>query len=47
MLHAVDAGDIGKMSSGMRVSARFAEARSGSIRDIACFEPETSAKGAP
>jgi uncharacterized OB-fold protein len=47
MLHAVDAGDIGKMSSGMRVSARFAAERSGNIRDIACFEPETSGKGAP
>ena len=46
MLHAVDAGDIGKMASGMRVKARFAAERSGTIRDIACFEPEASARGA-
>ncbi len=40
LLHAVDAGDEGRMSSGMRVKARFAEERSGRIEDIACFEPE-------
>jgi uncharacterized OB-fold protein len=40
MLHAVDAGDIAKMSTGMRVTARFAAEKSGNIRDIACFEPE-------
>jgi len=40
MLHAVDPGDIEKMSTGMRVKARFADERSGTIRDIVCFEPE-------
>ena len=47
MLHAVDAGDMANMASGMRVRARFAAERSGSIRDIACFELETSGKAAP
>ena len=40
MLHAVDAGDPAKMSTGMRVKARFAAEKSGTIRDIVCFEPE-------
>jgi uncharacterized protein len=44
MLHAVDAGDIGKMVTGMRVRARFSAERSGNILDIACFEPETSGR---
>jgi uncharacterized protein len=44
MLHAVDAGDIDKMATGMRVRARFAAERSGNILDIACFEPETSGR---
>jgi uncharacterized OB-fold protein len=47
LLHAVDAGDIGRMATGMRVSARFAKERSGTIRDIACFEPEGPKRGAP
>ena len=46
MLHAVDAGDIAKMKSGMRVKARFSAERSGNIRDIACFEPEAGRGGA-
>lgn len=41
MLHAVDAGDVAAMKTGMRVVARFAEKREGSIRDLACFVPET------
>jgi uncharacterized OB-fold protein len=45
MLHAVDAGDIAKMSTGMRVRARFAEERTGTIRDIACFEPDLGTRG--
>jgi uncharacterized OB-fold protein len=45
MLHAVDAGDIGKMSTGMRVRARFATDKSGTIRDIACFEPDAARGG--
>jgi uncharacterized OB-fold protein len=43
MLHAVDAGpEMGgaaAMRTGLRVRARWAESRVGSIRDIACFEP--------
>ncbi|HVH07616.1 MAG TPA: OB-fold domain-containing protein [Myxococcota bacterium] len=40
MLHAVDAGgDERKMKTGMRVKARFAAAREGTIRDIEAFEP--------
>ena len=39
MLHAVDAGDASKMSSGMRVKARWAAEATGSILDLACFEP--------
>ena len=45
MLHAVDAGELGKMATGMRVKARFATERSGTIRDIACFEPESGERG--
>ena len=39
MLHAVDAGSAAAMRTGMRVTARWAADRVGSIRDIACFEP--------
>jgi uncharacterized OB-fold protein len=39
LLHAVDTGDERRMRTGMRVRARFAEQRAGTIRDIACFEP--------
>jgi uncharacterized protein len=39
MLHAVDAGSAAAMRTGMRVQARWAADRVGSIRDIACFEP--------
>ena len=42
MLHAVDAGDEGNMSTGMRVRARFADTREGRIQDITCFEPEVA-----
>lgn len=38
MLHAVDA-DKGAMKTGMKVKIRWADARVGNIRDIACFEP--------
>ena len=40
MLHAVDAGPAGRaaMRTGMRVRARWAAERTGSIRDIECFE---------
>ena len=40
MLHAVDAGSIDRMSTGMRVRVRWAEQRVGHMNDIACFEPE-------
>jgi uncharacterized OB-fold protein len=39
MLHAVDAGSATAMRTGLRVRARWAASRVGSIRDIACFEP--------
>ena len=39
MLHMVDAGRESAMRSGMRVRARWAAERRGSITDIACFEP--------
>lgn len=40
MLAAVDAGAESKVSTGMRVRARFADETTGAIGDIACFEPE-------
>ena len=40
MLHAVDAGDESKMSTGMRVRVRWRDEREGHIHDIECFEPE-------
>ncbi len=43
LLHAVDAGASERMRSGMRVKARWAEARVGAITDIACFVPEEDA----
>jgi uncharacterized OB-fold protein len=47
LLHAVDAGgDERRMATGMRVRARFAAERQGTIRDIECFEPtDEPAKG--
>jgi uncharacterized OB-fold protein len=39
LLHAVDAREEGRMRTGMRVRARWAAERAGTIRDIACFEP--------
>ena len=40
LLHAVDAGDATKMTTGMRVKPRWREERAGHILDIECFEPE-------
>jgi hypothetical protein len=40
ILHAVDAGGLDKMKTGMRVRVRWAVERVGDIHDIACFEPE-------
>jgi uncharacterized OB-fold protein len=39
MLHAVDAGSPSAMRIGLRVRPRWSVNRTGSIRDIACFEP--------
>jgi len=39
LLHAVDAGSPEAMSTGMRVRARWADEPTGSVRDLACFEP--------
>jgi uncharacterized protein len=39
MLHAVDAGSAAAVRTGLRVRARWAASRVGSIRDIECFEP--------
>jgi uncharacterized protein len=39
MLHAVDASSAAAMRTGMRVRPRWAERRTGDIRDIECFEP--------
>jgi len=38
MLHAVDAGSEERMSTGMRVRARWRAERDGRIQDIECFE---------
>lgn len=38
ILHAVDAGDIGKIATGSRVKVRWTEDRTGGINDIACFD---------
>ena len=40
LLHAVDAGNEAKISTGMRVKPRWAAETVGSILDIECFEPE-------
>jgi hypothetical protein len=38
MLHAVDAGDMGRIRTGSRVKVRWAAERAGGVRDIACFD---------
>jgi uncharacterized OB-fold protein len=40
MLHAVDAGSEDAMSTGMRVTVKWADETTGCIQDIACFVPE-------
>jgi hypothetical protein len=40
MLHAIDAIEESRMSTGMRVRVRWREETAGEIQDIACFEPE-------
>lgn len=39
MVHVVDAGEAKGMRTGMRVRLRWAEHKTGTMRDIACFEP--------
>ena len=39
LLHAVDAGDIGAMATGMKVVPRWRAEREGHINDIECFVP--------
>jgi len=46
MLHAVDAGEPGRMHTGMRVRARWTPEPIGHIRDIECFEPSGSGTAA-
>ncbi len=43
LLHAVDAGSAAAMRTGLRVRPRWSATRTGSIRDIACFEPSDGA----
>ena len=43
MLHAVDAGDESKLAIGTRVVPRWADAPTGGISDLACFELEEDA----
>lgn len=45
MLHALDVTDPSQVSQGLRVRVRWAEERTGTIHDIACFEPGTTDSG--
>jgi uncharacterized OB-fold protein len=47
LLHVVDAPGPESLRTGMRVRARFAEVPTGSIRDIACFEPVSDSDRRP
>lgn len=47
MLHAVDAGAPDAMRTGLRVRARWAGDRSGTVRDIECFVPVDQAAPSP
>ena len=42
LVHAVDAGDVNRMRTGMRVTPRWREERVGRIDDIEAFVPETA-----
>ena len=42
LLHCVDAGEMGRMKTGLRVRVRWQDERKGAITDIACFEPEAT-----
>jgi len=43
MLHAIDAGSVDVMKTGMRVVPRWRDEREGHINDIECFVPEEGA----
>jgi uncharacterized OB-fold protein len=47
LLHAVDAGSLETMATGMQVRVRWAGERVGAITDIACFEPAGAQGPAP
>ena len=47
VLHAVDAGEEARMTTGMRVRVRWRAERVGEIQDIACFEPEPEPEAEP
>ncbi|MFD6220389.1 Zn-ribbon domain-containing OB-fold protein [Nocardia asteroides] len=47
MLHALDVTDPSQVSQGLRVRVRWAEERTGTIHDIACFEPGEQAAETP
>jgi uncharacterized OB-fold protein len=47
MLHAVDAASPAELRTGLRVRARWAAVPSGSIHDIACFEPAVGPRAEP
>jgi uncharacterized OB-fold protein len=43
LLHAVDAGSMDAMHTGLKVTPRWREEREGHINDIECFVPESGA----
>jgi uncharacterized OB-fold protein len=47
LLHAVDVASPADIRTGLRVRARWAAERSGSVRDIECFVPADSAPPSP
>ncbi|MCA9531784.1 MAG: OB-fold domain-containing protein [Myxococcales bacterium] len=47
IVHAVDAGDAKHMKTGMRVRVRWAHHKSGTVKDIECFEPHSLVMPAP
>ncbi|HVU71544.1 MAG TPA: OB-fold domain-containing protein [Mycobacteriales bacterium] len=40
LLAALDAGSADKVSTGMRVTAKFADTPTGTVKDLVCFVPE-------
>lgn len=47
LLHAVDVAEPGEIAKGLRVRARWTAEGTGSITDIACFEPGETSTAAP